>query len=95
MPRKKFEPKDWHSEIERWEKEINDSWRGYKQKEKEEEEKRALTEPDYCPHPKTGWFNHEYIYFECGEVLKTNYIMKNYDGYGFRNHIQWSGGRKK
>ena len=35
-----------------------------------ENEKRALTEPEPCPHPKTGWFEHEYICFECGEVLK-------------------------
>ena len=98
MPRKKFEGENWHPEIGEWEKIIKDPWYKYKQVMKylkqKEENKKALLNKDYCPHPKTGWFERQYMCFECGLVLERNYIQNNERGYGFRNHIL-RGGRKR
>ena len=46
MPRRKFEPENWHPEIERWEKTISDLWYLHKQMmrylktQKEDEQKK-------------------------------------------------------
>ena len=102
MPRRKFEPENWHPEIEKWEKTINDPWYPYKQmkrslREKEEERKKLLNDEDnpYCKHKRKGWFDHQYICANCGLVLDKSPCKENEPGYDFRNHVMRGKVRKK
>ena len=101
MPRRKKQPpEDWTEEIEQWERIINDPWYNYRlmMKEMKQMEKKKLLaknkrgkagEPEaYCAHQVSGWFEHELICTECGEVLKTQRVQRNDVRYGFRNHIK-------
>ena len=72
MPKGKNQPpEDWHPEIEQWEKIINDPWYNFKKMMEEikkmEKDKRPLFADKKCPHPNTGWFEHEFI---CTEYEK-------------------------
>ena len=85
MRRRKFELEDWTDEIERWEKIINNPWFLHKKmlKQIKKMDKKPLTHPPPCPHPQTGWWEHENNCFECGEVLWIQRVMKNDVGYRF------------
>ena len=90
---------NWHPEIEQWEKIINDPWYNYIEMYKEikriERKKKALTKPEHSPHPKTEWWETEYICFECGKILRIQRVMRNDVGYSFRNHIKRSSATKR
>ena len=78
---------DWHPEIEEWKKTINDPFYVFKimMEETKEMEKEPLTMMiNGCSHQYTGWIENEFIFGECGLVLKKEITKKNELGYGFR-----------
>ena len=76
-------------------KKINDPWYGYwlmmrQINQIEKESKKPLTKPEPCPYSRTGWWEHQYICTDCGEVLKEKKVLRKDGG----NHIKRSSSRQ-
>ena len=95
----KLYPENWHDEIERFEKEINDPSYHFKRQmrilKKQEEDEEALLDANgnYCGHKDKGWFGHQFVCGDWGLIFdKGSYGSV---GYFFKNHVMRPTRKKK